>query len=131
MRHQRWPDHQTPAPQFDRRDNISAMHAQLWLNNELAAQTAHKPLVSRVEEGLFVGNIARVQDQDLLVQMGITAVINILSHPVSNNPYKPQCKLRGLGQPRLWHQIDFRLYWNEMSKLICKEYEAYCMNLGS
>lgn len=32
-------------------------------------------------------------------------------------------------QLRLWYQISFRLYWNEMLKVPCKEYEDYRLQL--
>lgn len=73
-------------------NNISATPAQVWLDakpTKSAKPAAQKPSISQIEEGLFVGNIACVQDQDFLTQMGITAVITILSRPVSNNPNHP------------------------------------------
>lgn len=51
-----------------------------------------EPWMSEIVDGVFLGNLASVQHRDsdlLLKKMGITAVITVLSRPVSSTPNHP------------------------------------------
>lgn len=48
-----------------------------------------KPSISEIEPGLYLGNKACVEDEKFLRKMGITAVITVMSQPVSNKQNHP------------------------------------------